>query len=67
MFQTLGEILHVHPLIFTKILRRLREVNYLLKATQLESGRAKIRLRQSHSRSACLGTGSDAFQKEKGC
>lgn len=47
MFQTLGEILHVHPLIFAKILRRLREVNYLLKATQLASSRARIRLRQS--------------------
>lgn len=66
MFQTLGEILHIHPLIFTKILRRLREVNYLLKATKLASGRARIRLRQSHSRPARSGTRSDAFRKEEG-
>lgn len=66
MFQTLGEILLVHPLIFTKILRRLREVNDLLKATQLANGRARIRLRQSHSRPARAGTRAVAFQKEKG-
>lgn len=29
--------------------RRLREVNYLFKATQLASGRARIRPRQSRS------------------
>lgn len=35
---------------------RPRQVKYLLKATQLASGRARIRPRQSYSRPAHLGS-----------
>lgn len=54
MFQTLGKILHRLPLLSSLYKNvekelRLREVNCLLKATQLVSGRARIRPRQSRS------------------
>lgn len=63
MFQTMGKILHIRSLLsplqksFKKL--RPREVDYWLKATQLASGRARIRARHAQ-----LGTGQTASQKE---
>lgn len=65
MFQTMGKILHIHPLLsslqksFKKL--RLGEVDYWLKATQLASGRARMR-----ARCAQLGTRSDCLPKGSG-
>lgn len=55
---------HLHKSIFKKL--RPREVNYSLKATQLASGRARIRPRQACSRHAHLGTRSDCLPKGVG-